>query len=133
MGSSVLAVFVGFVLIGLLSFAGNAAIQAAAPDLYTMATGTTNVPILLLITVMVGVFATFGCWLTGRMAPANPMKHALILGVLGLAFNVFSALSAWSLYPAWFSILNLLLVMPYAWLGGRLAEAKPPRGRAIAA
>jgi hypothetical protein len=50
------------------------------------------------------------------------MKHALILGALGLAFNVFASTKMWNTAPAWWNIMSLLLVMPLAYIGGRIRE-----------
>ncbi len=63
------------------------------------------------------------------------MAHALALGVLGLIFNVLGAVARWDHAPAWYHVLALALVMPYAWLGGRLRERQldaAPRAAAIA-
>ncbi len=84
--------------------------------------GTTNLVILSMMTIYVGVFATVGCYLTARLAPSHPMRHALILGALGLITSLILTTRMWNTMPAWYNILNLVLVMPYAWLGGRLRE-----------
>ena len=118
---SILAIVAGLVVIGALSFASGAAL-AAAGVIPAQGQPVHGIHALLVITLSVAVFAIFGCWLTAYLAPSHPMRHALILGVLGLAFNVISLLAVWDLYPAWFSIASLALVMPYAWLGGRLRE-----------
>jgi hypothetical protein len=46
------------------------------------------------------------------------MLHALILGALGLVFNIVAVSGMWSLFPHWYTVVSLPLVMPYAWLGG---------------
>jgi hypothetical protein len=50
------------------------------------------------------------------------MRHALILGALGLVFNIVNLSQLWDDAPAWYNIVGLLLVMPTAWLGGWIAE-----------
>jgi hypothetical protein len=55
------------------------------------------------------------------------MRHALILGALGLAFNLAMTPATWALRPAWSIVLDLALVMPYAWIGGRLRELQVER------
>jgi hypothetical protein len=80
----------------------------------------------------VGVFATAGCYLTARLAPSQPMRHALVLGVLGLVFNVAGTVAMWDTAPAWYHVASLLLVMPYAWLGGRIRD-RQLHGGAVAA
>ena len=122
---SVLAIAVGFVVIGVLSFGTGAALAAAG---VTPAPGTSySVPLLLLATAYVAVYAIFGCWLAAFLAPSHPMRHALILGALGLVFNLAGAAAAWGQQPTWYLVLNLALVMRYAWLGGRLRESQLQR------
>lgn len=119
---SIWAIVAGFLFIAALSFGADAIMHAMSPKLYD-AGGGTNSPVLICLSmVYVGVFATVGSYLTARLAPSHPMRHALILGALGLIFTLAATAKMWNMAPAWYNILNLLLVMPYAWLGGRLRE-----------
>jgi len=128
---SILAIVTGFLVIGLLAFGTGAALTAAG--VFPAATQpVTDIGLLLLETAFVGVYAIFGCWLAAFLAPARPMRHALILGALGLAFNLAMAAGTWELRPTWSIVLNLALVMPYAWIGGRLRE-RQLEGRLAAA
>lgn len=128
---SILAIVAGFLFIGALAFGAGAVLQSAGiqppPD-----QPMTSLGLVLLETAYVAVFAIAGCWLAAWLAPSRPMRHALILGVLGLAFNVMGAMATWGLRPSWSVILNLALVMPYAWMGGRLREQQTDGGRALA-
>jgi hypothetical protein len=119
---SIWAVVAGFLFIAVLSFGAHAIIRAMSPTLFDASGGTSNLAILCLSTIYVGVFATVGSYIAARLAPAHPMRHALILGALGLVFSLIMVSKTWNMAPAWYNILNLLLVMPYAWLGGRLRE-----------
>ena len=119
---SILAVLAGFVTIFVVATGTDMLVKGAAAASYDASGGTSSVPILLLTIGYVAVAAVFGCYLTARLAPSAPMKHALVLGALGLIFNVLGAIFTWALFPAWFHVVQLLLVMPYAWLGGRLRE-----------
>lgn len=126
---SILAVVAGFVVIGVLSVGTNMALHAAG-ILPPADQPISSVPLLLLMTAYVAAYAIFGCWLAAALAPSHPMRHALILGVLGLAFNLMSTAAVWNLYPRWWIVLSLLLVMPYAWIGGRLRERQLSPGLA---
>ena len=137
MGRSIAAVVIGFVVIGVLSFGTSAAVQAAMPGAFGPG-GSTSDPTLLLATLAyVTLFAVAGCYLAARLAPRRPMAHALVLGVLGLLFNVAGTMATWNAYPAWYHVTALLLVMPSAWLGGWLRERelgrRPSPTSAIAA
>jgi hypothetical protein len=57
----------------------------------------------------------------------------MILGVLGLAFNVAGSAARWDTAPAWYHAVARVLVLPYAWLGGRLRERELERRTAGAA
>jgi hypothetical protein len=78
--------------------------------------------VLLLSQALVGVYAIFGCWLAAALAPSRPMRHALILGALGLAFNLVMAPMSAARLPVWYLAVAIALVMPYAWAGGWLRE-----------
>lgn len=122
---SILSIIAGFILIGVLSFGTDAVVRGAMLDAFSVAGRTENVPLLLLTLAYVFVFAVVGCYLTARLAPHSPMKHALILGLLGLVFNIVGTTLMWNTAPVWYHVAALLLVMPAAWLGGRLREAQP--------
>lgn len=74
------------------------------------------------------VFDTFGCWLTARLAPWKPMKHALILGAFGLVLSGAAAAATWNkgpeFGPHWYTVVLALSSLPSAWLGGKLVRAK---------
>lgn len=67
-----------------------------------------------------------GCYLTARMAPAQPMKHALILGGIGVLLSGAGLIATWNGGPEfgakWYPIALVVVSMPCAWLGGRLCE-----------
>lgn len=122
MGRSILAVLAGFVLIFALATGTNLLLAAVAPDTFPGSGIVTDNVALVLTLVYVAVYAIGGCYLTARLAPSHPMRHALILGALGLAFNVMGVVATWGQVPAWYSLIGLVLTMPYAWIGGRIRE-----------
>lgn len=73
------------------------------------------------------VYDTFGCYLTGYLAPRNPMRHALVLGGIGFVLSSLGAVGGImaDLGPAWYPILLALSSLPTAWLGGALASRSP--------
>jgi len=120
---SVAAIVIGFVVIGALALGTDALLHSWMPDVFNPTTLTTaGAGILLLTIVYVGVFAIAGCYLAARLAPERPMLHAMILGVLGLVFNVVGTIGQWATAPVWYHVTSLVLVLPYAWLGGWLRE-----------
>lgn len=127
MWRSVMAIVVGFLFIGLLAFGADALLRSAMPEAFDASGRVTSVPILVLTLVYVGIFAIAGCYLAARLAPDRPMRHALILGVLGLIFNIAGTYAMWDTAPAWYHVIALALVMPYAWIGGRIRERQLER------
>ena len=127
---SIAAVLFGFVLIFALSTGATMVLGQAMPTAFDAAGRADSVPVLLLMMGYVALFAVIGCYLTARLAPGRPMLHALVLGVMGLAVNVASAVAAWDDAPVWVHVASLALVMPYAWIGGRLREVELERNGA---
>ena len=129
---SVLAIVAGFILIGLLALGTDGLAHAVRPDIFGPNSSTSNVPYLIIAIIYVGVYATAGCWLAATLAGRRPMLHALILGVLGLVFNLAAVPGMWALFPHWYTVVSLILVMPFAWLGGRIRERQLERRGAVA-
>ena len=135
MARSIVAVVVGFLVIGLLAFGTGMAVHAAFPNLVDANGATSSTAVCVATLLYVGVYATFGCWLAARLAPSHPMRHALILGVLGLLFNIMGAWMSWGTVPAWYTVAGVLTTMLWAWLGGAIRERQlaAPRTPAMAA
>jgi hypothetical protein len=69
------------------------------------------------------IYQVFGCYLTARLAPRNPMRHAWIVGFIGLGLGTLGAIgsiAAGNMGPNWYPILLALTALPCAWLGGAL-------------
>jgi len=78
----------------------------------------------LLATAYRTVYGVAGGYITARLAPARPMFHALVLGLLGLVASTMGAVATWhrvpSLGPHWYPLALIALAIPPAWLGGML-------------
>ena len=85
-----------------------------------------NDRLALLATSYRVVISVLGAWLTARLAPANPMKHALILGVVGVILGLVGVVFTWNLGlgPRWYPIALVVLAIPQCWVGGKLYEAR---------
>lgn len=123
------AIAAGFVFIAVLSMAAGGLVQALAPEAFDAAGRTESLPVLILSQAYVAAFAITGCWLAARLAGRAPMRHALILGALGLAFNLAMIPTTRMLLPGWYLALSIFLVMPYAWIGGRIREGQMQRAK----
>jgi hypothetical protein len=70
------------------------------------------------------VYDVAGCYLTARLAPSRPMKHALVLGVIGFCLSIAGAVAMWDAGPAWYMLGLAASALPCGWLGGRLAQQR---------
>jgi hypothetical protein len=70
------------------------------------------------------VISIGGAWLTARLAPGKPMKHAMILGCVGLVLGLVGVVATWNrgLGPRWYPIALAVLAIPQCWAGGKLFE-----------
>jgi hypothetical protein len=75
------------------------------------------------------VYGVLGGYLAARLAFNNSMKHALIVGFIGLALTIVGVALNWNkgpeFGPKWFSIALVLAALPCAWAGGKLVIARP--------
>ncbi len=69
------------------------------------------------------VYTVLGGYITARFAPHAPVRHALILGLVGLVpgiAGVMVAIAKPELGPLWYPITLAVTGLPCTWLGGVL-------------
>ena len=69
------------------------------------------------------VYTVLGGYVTARLAPHAPVRHALILGLVGLApglAGVMVAIAKPGLGPLWYPVVLAVTGLPCTWLGGVL-------------
>ena len=83
---------------------------------------------LLLATAYRTFYGVLSSWLTARMAPYFPLRHALVGGLLGFGASLAGAIATWNATatygPHWYPVALVVLARPQAWLGGWLVERK---------
>ncbi|NUO78912.1 hypothetical protein HUU05_02465 [candidate division KSB1 bacterium] len=52
------------------------------------------------------------------------MKHALVLGLIGVILGSIGAIAAADLGPGWYAWTLAAIALPIAWLGGKLYEQR---------
>jgi hypothetical protein len=120
-GRSVLAVVAGFVATVILSYGVDAILVATG----VMPKGG-KLPLhgseLLVAFILAyrALFSVAGCYVAARLAPNHPMRHALILGTLGMLGGAAGAMAMQGAAPGWYSWGIVALALPMAWLGGKL-------------
>jgi len=68
------------------------------------------------------VISIAGAYLTARLAPDRPLRHALYLGFIGVILGLIGAIVTWNLDlgPHWYPISLVVLAVPQCWAGGWL-------------
>ena len=94
---------VGAVLAGLLAIF----VLTTAVDIVLHALGT---HLSALETAYRIVISVVGCYIAARLAPDDPMRHALILGGIGVALSLIG----------WNPLALVIIALPCAWTGGLL-------------
>ncbi len=71
------------------------------------------------------MYGIVGGYVVARLAPRNPMRHALVMGIVGLVLSTAGVIAAtrMDLGPMWYPVVLLLTALPCAWLGGSLRGA----------
>ena len=69
------------------------------------------------------VYTVLGGYLAARLAPHSPMRHAIILGVIGTVLATAGAvvtITQFDLGPDWYPMALAVTALPCSWLGGKL-------------
>ena len=68
------------------------------------------------------IYNALGCYLAAKLAPQNPMKHALVLGLVGTVVSATAAIATkeMNLGPGWYAWTLAALSLPAAYVGGKL-------------
>lgn len=90
--------------------AGMAAIMGRAP-----------VGALLMVLLAYALGTCVGAFVAAKLAATGPQSKAMIVGIVLLVFGISNLLAI--PHPVWMAIGTLLVFLPAAWLGGRLARS----------
>jgi len=125
---SIGAVFAGLIVIFVLSTAVDVVLHATG--VFPPWGKPMSDPLFALATAYRIVISIGGCYIAARMAPDRPMKHALALGIIGVVVSIAATIATWNrgpeFGPKWYPIALVVVAMPCAWFGGKLAERKIP-------
>ena len=124
---SVLAVFLGFVAVVVLSLGTDQLLHMLhvyPPWGEPMNDTDDN----LLALFYRSIYGVVGGYVTARFAPYSPMAHALTGGAIGFVLSTLGAIAAinMNLGPAWYPIALVVTALPCAWLGGILHRRGAP-------
>ena len=119
---SILAVLAGFVVTAALSFGADWALHTAVPQAFDPAGLTRDSAMLVTVLGYLVLFSVVGGFVTARLAPRQPLRHALILGVIALVLTLVPTVLFWHATPTWYHFGVLAAILPATWLGGHLRE-----------
>jgi hypothetical protein len=120
-GRSVAAVLLGVVAVVVLSLGTDQVLHVL--DIYPPWGQPMHDPSLNLLALSYRiVYTVVGGYIAARFAPQNPMRHALVLGVIGTVVGTASAIATIPMHlgPSWYPIALALTALPCAWVGGVL-------------
>jgi len=73
------------------------------------------------------VYGVLGGAIVSRLAPRAPMRHAMILGVIGTVVATLGAavtITRYDLGPSWYPIALAVVALPTTWLGAKWEERR---------
>lgn len=121
-GRSIWAIVAGFLVVVVLSIGTDLVLHAT--HVYTGPQLNDNQSALA--TAYRTLFAIVGSYITARLAPHKPMKHALIGAAVGTVIATGGAVAMWNkdLGPHWYPVALVLTAFPTAWIGAKIRLAQ---------
>jgi len=131
-GRSIGALLAGFLAVFILSLGTDVVLHATS--IYPPWFQPMRDSLFLLATAYRIVYGVLGSYITARLAPNRPIRHALIGGVVGLVLSSAGAAATWNagpeFGPRWYPLALVATALPCAWVGGKLCETQL-LGRAV--
>lgn len=120
---TVLGLLAGFLLIVILS-TGTDMVMHATGIFPPQGQPMGSAGLYLLALAYRCVYGVAGSYVAARIAQHAPMRHALILGGIGLVLSTIGAVVMWDIGDQWYPVALAISTLPCAWIGGRLALAR---------
>lgn len=122
-GRSIWAVVAGLIVVVGLALIGDVISQKTG--LYPMdGSVATNGAFAIFLAYRL-VFTVLGGYVTARLAPQNPVKHAVILGAIGTA-GALAGVIAMAVKnmpgPVWYPWALVITAIPCTWLGAKIHQ-----------
>jgi hypothetical protein len=74
------------------------------------------------------MYGVAGGYIAARFALQNPIKHAVVLGLIGFVLGTAGTLATWGrgpeFGPKWYAIAVIVIAVPSSWVGGKLQRSK---------
>ncbi len=120
---SIWAVIAGFITVVILSIGTDFILESlglfppqSEPAAYTAG-------MLMIALIYRCLYTITGGWVTARLAPDRPVRHAILLGCVGMVAGTVGVFVAWDLSPHhWYPIALVVTALPCTWLGGKMKK-----------
>ena len=120
---SIGAVLAGFITVVILSVGTDSLMEALGvfppPDKGLFITW-----MLIVALIYRCIYTVAGGYVTARLAPDRPMRHVIILGIIGIVAGSIGVVVGWNLSAHWYPIALVITALPCTWLGGKLRTNK---------
>lgn len=121
---SIGAAVAGFVLWSVLWLGSNSLLSIVTPDSYNE-DGSTDSQLLMLLILFISVLLSLlAGYVTARIVSGRSAGAVWGLGIALLAVGLLVQLSFWALFPLWYNILFLVLLIPGVLVGARLVSTQ---------
>ena len=121
MGKSVWSVVAGFLTVVILSTLTDFVLESL--KIFTpIGQGVMATWMLVVAFIYRSIYTILGGYITARLAPNRPMRHAIILGIVGIAAGLVGVVVGWNLSEHWYPIALVVFALPCTWLGGKLKQ-----------
>lgn len=115
------AVLAGFVAVFVLSLATDQLFHVL--EVYPpWGQPMTDAGLLLLALTYRIAYGIAGGYITARLAPYAPMRHALIGGSIGFVLSLAGGIAMWDMGAHWYPIALALSSVPCSWAGAALYQ-----------
>ncbi|MBI3139638.1 MAG: hypothetical protein HYZ15_13760 [Sphingobacteriales bacterium] len=78
--------------------------------------------VILFMVFYRALYGIAGTFVTARLAPAAPLKHALVLGTIGIIVGIVGTVVQWHIPPHWYPLSLIMLTPLTTFLGYKLSK-----------
>lgn len=116
---SIGAVFAGFLTVVILSIVTDTILEAL--NIFPpLGQGLFITWMLVVALIYRCIYTVAGGYVTASLAPDKPMRHVIILGIIGIVAGSAGVVVGWNLSQHWYPIALVVTAMPCTWFGGKL-------------
>ena len=117
---SAFAVAAGFAGANIVSLLAESGVRSLVPHAFEPAEQPLGLQGLLLTLGAFALGGLVGGYTAAALAIRRHLAHAAAVGGVTLVTGILATIVAWDRAPAWFHIINLVLLVPMALLGGKI-------------